>query len=533
MASTHYCELHFTGREFSVFIHRTLIKALQREILRTAISPETSKSSGLLLGRGNEGAAIIFSYAPQLSRKLVEDKDQFWKQFGSSLKGRAGQFEILGYYRIMPGAEPVPDERDLRVLREFLPESASTLLLIGKSQEGNAGSVFVWGETNRERLLASQIKIQFPDPPSAEAKSGDYAAPGKHNFQSRENTERIQPEKSPAAPKGRGKFRDIRIQAQGLAAAGKRSLKSLPRAVQSAWRSPLVWVLAICIAAVPSWRLISTRQSRPKSSQKSSVQGTPKPLALAAKVEDGRLRVKWDPASPLLASARSAVLSVNPESGMPESQVLDRNQLMAGSQIFQLPSGRAKIRLLVFAEEVSELVPKSAPALVSESPAPGATISKPDSMIVLKENLPLPKAKTKAGSFRTSVVSSRLRNCTKSEKGDLERMTVGFTEEGWRSWLSPSPDRVPPRPIRLVQPDRYYSLHPFTLDSVRINIRISISSLGAVTSAESLVTGNALLSHLSDIAIRSARESTFAPAQVGDRNVPSTAILSFNFLRRK
>ncbi len=123
-------------------------------------------------------------------------------------------------------------------------------------------------------------------------------------------------------------------------------------------------------------------------------------------------------------------------------------------------------------------------------------------------------------------------------------MAVGFTEESWRDRSNPaqgaasgvgqiSDNKVPPRPIHLIQPDRYYSFYPFTVDSVQINVRVRIDAFGAVTSAESLNSGNALLSRLSTIAVRAARGSTFVPARAGNRNVPSTAVLSYRFMREE
>ena len=170
-----YCQLHFDGREFTVFIHLALIEALQKEISRAS-----SESSGLLLGRGNEGAAIISSYAPQIGRQFVQNKNQFWSQFASWSQKRADGCEVLGYYRLASGADPAPDKRDLRVMREFLPESASMLLLIGTSQGGNIGSAFVWGAMDRQQLLAGKTKLQFPNAPRSEAGPRDSIESREH-----------------------------------------------------------------------------------------------------------------------------------------------------------------------------------------------------------------------------------------------------------------------------------------------------------------------------------------------------------------
>lgn len=488
-----YRELHFAGREFTVIMHIALIEALQKEFSPASITPRLSEPSGLLLGRGNEGAAIVSSYAPQPGLTFLQDKEEFWRQFESWLQSRADQLQILGFYRLASDAEPVPKEHDLRVMREFLPESASMLLLIGTSKGNLAGSLFMWEAKDRQRLLASKTKVKFC--------------------------------------KGNG---------IGIAQSRKRTSQSpdrMPRAATRASRWRLVWALAICVAAVPLWHLISVRHSRLPSSQQNSVQQKPG-TAVTARVENGHLRVSWDAASSLFVLAKSAALSVVPESGTSDTKVLDRNQLMAGSAVFQLPPGPAKIRLVVFTEEMNLLVPHSNPVMGSPLPAPAAGISSSARLDPSTENLAPPQDILQTKNSPIDMVVPAVRPVIKHQKTDVEPMIIGFKDESWRDRSGQARGGAlsgfnPPRPLRLIKPDRYYSLYPFTDDSVQIDVRVRINKFGAVSVAEPLSWGNALLNRLSSIAVRSARESTFVPARLWGDSVPSTALLSYRFLRRK
>jgi TonB family protein len=91
---------------------------------------------------------------------------------------------------------------------------------------------------------------------------------------------------------------------------------------------------------------------------------------------------------------------------------------------------------------------------------------------------------------------------------------------------------VGPRPVHRVEPEPSFSLHPFIVPEVQINVRISIDRSGRVVRAESLSRGNALMEHLSKIAVQAARQWTFSPARREGQSVPSEIMLQFQFVNK-
>ena len=89
-----------------------------------------------------------------------------------------------------------------------------------------------------------------------------------------------------------------------------------------------------------------------------------------------------------------------------------------------------------------------------------------------------------------------------------------------------------PRPIHRVEPEPSFTLHPFIVPEVQINVRVSIDRSGRVIRAESLSRGNALMEHLSKIAVQAARQWTFSPARREGKNVPSEIMLQFQFVNK-
>lgn len=488
-----YCELRFAGREFTVLFHIDFIRNLRNEISRASIKPGTLEPGGILLGRGNEGAAIILGCAPQTSRDFVHDKDRSRKNLPPSVQTLHGQLEILGYYRVASGANPTPKERDLQLLRECLPESASLLLLIGRSQGGgNTGSLFVWEDDSRERLLVGKTRLQIPNSVST--------ALSKSSKQSKLGDSSVREPSLPPLEKDR--FR------------------------RKSRTASLVWALAICMAGVHFMAPNLNKTISSATSGKKPVLQESKPLALAASIDDRKLRVTWDKTSPLIRSALSAVLSVYTEDREPDTRVLSREQLITGTAILNRPPGNARIRLVVFTEDTSELVQRSDP----DTPAPLAPESVlPEPERVEKEIVPREKELQTPADRASSAEPDR----RKPVETSVRRMTIGFMVDDSLGRLSPGKDWVPPRPMRLVQPYPYYSSHQTSLDSVQIRIRVRINAFGAVTGVESLVPRNERIDQLSIAAMRAARDSSFVPARLGNRKVPSTAVLSYWFLRRR
>jgi outer membrane biosynthesis protein TonB len=119
-------------------------------------------------------------------------------------------------------------------------------------------------------------------------------------------------------------------------------------------------------------------------------------------------------------------------------------------------------------------------------------------------------------------VKERTRSVSEQD-GSTLALARALTEEG---------GYVAPWPVNRVEPEPSFSLHPFIVPEVQINVRVIIDRGGRVVRAESLSRGNPLMEHLSKIAVKAARQWTFSPARRDGQSVPSETMLQFQFVNK-
>ena len=88
-------------------------------------------------------------------------------------------------------------------------------------------------------------------------------------------------------------------------------------------------------------------------------------------------------------------------------------------------------------------------------------------------------------------------------------------------------DYVPPRPVKQVKPSTPSHVRNMITQDVRIDVRVDIDATGRVVRAEALTRGKQEM--LTALALDAARQWRFSPAKQGSENVPSNAVVGFQF----
>jgi hypothetical protein len=277
-----------------------------------------------------------------------------------------------------------------------------------------------------------------------------------------------------------------------------------------------------------------------------TARGTPQKtdsLAVKVEIEKNQIRIGWDRNSPVIAAARRGSLIIQ-DGASTRNLDLDGYLLRTGSLVYSTPAPDVTVRLEVDSPEriVSESVravrsPQGSPSAgSSDAQAAAGAETKPPSELstAIADANDIAREGGQSRRSRPGVDLPKDRN---SLPGAAKAGTGAGAEEGRFPIVLARADTaedayVGPRPLQRVDPEPSFSLHPFIVPEVQINVRVSIDKSGHVVRAESLSRGNALMEHLSKIAVQAARQWTFVPARREDQSVPSEIMLQFQFVNR-
>jgi hypothetical protein len=283
-------------------------------------------------------------------------------------------------------------------------------------------------------------------------------------------------------------------------------------------------------------------------------------LALRVEIERNQIRIGWDRNSPVIAVAKRGYLSI--QDGISTKRLdLDPHLLRTGSLVYSTVAADVTVRLQIEAADriASESVravrsghpdgsslpsaasagqaPASRPGASTETRSPGELSSAiADSSDIAREGArPRTPSRPETAGADASAAAVRSKNQPSLPRGGKEGIGSA-SQEGFPRVLARTAtedDRyVAPRPVKRVEPEPSFTLQPFIVPEVQINVRVVIDKSGRVIRAESLSRGNALMEHLSKIAVQAARQWTFSPAWHDGQSVPSETMLQFQFFNK-
>jgi hypothetical protein len=244
------------------------------------------------------------------------------------------------------------------------------------------------------------------------------------------------------------------------------------------------------------------------------------------------IEVKWNPATPEIATAKDADLVVWDGSSPPLFVRLTSAQLLAGRTFVASANDRVEVRLdiigtagrartesIVSVAEAPGLVPPSAPAQGTKEEAKEATlpppVSKPNtSLAALSKRPEAPPAKGDA----TAALTQRFHEFTPPVKP----APVGAEE--------PSPVAFQAAvPIRETRPEIPSDLRTLIQSDNVVDVQVRISASGKVTAARLGALKGPVADALGKTALNAALGWQFRPATQNGEAVPSDKILEFLF----
>ena len=244
------------------------------------------------------------------------------------------------------------------------------------------------------------------------------------------------------------------------------------------------------------------------------------------------IEVKWNPATPEIATAKDADLVVWDGSSPPSFVRLTSAQLLAGRTFVASANDRVEVRLdiigaagrartesIVSVAETPGVVPPSAPAQGTKEDAKEATLPPPvprpsSSLAALSKRPEAPSAKGDA----TPALTQRFHEFTPPVKP----APVGAVE--------PSPIAFQAAvPIRETRPEIPSDLRTLIQSDNVVDVQVRISASGKVTAARLGALKGPVADALAKTALNAALGWQFRPATQNGEAVPSDKILEFLF----
>jgi outer membrane biosynthesis protein TonB len=543
-----FCTWEIPDKGVKINLHLSTVEWVDFEMKKALrFQTQGAKVSGLLLGRNEPGASrniVIEGFTslpreqePALSYRFsASDKPILKVQIDQWQPGLGKNLYAVGYYRSDFSGKFTPDEQDAAVGKEYFPGSTSVFLLVKPSlTETSKGALFLC--ENGE--VKPDSKILFPfnraslagDEPSSFWEEKSLLAEASYPDHSWSDPFDSQPRPS------------LLLEKSSLA---------------QWFRWPLMVALGLIIVVIAGTAYHILR--KPEGQAAREVAYNTDSLALKVEIERNQIRIGWDRNSPVIAVAKRGYVSI--EDGInTKSMDLDAHLLRTGSLVYSTFAADVTVRLQIEAADriASESVravrsgrpgrtfsPSAAPAGDAPASRSGASteIRSPgelslaiaDSSDIGREGA-RPRTPSRAGTEGADLSGSTVRSRGERSlpRAGKERMESASEEARSRVLARAGTEQgryVAPRPINRVEPEPSFTLHPFIVPEVQINVRVVIDRSGRVTRAESLSRGNALMEHLSKIAVQAARQWTFSPARHDGQNVSSETMLQFQFVNK-
>jgi hypothetical protein len=542
-----FCTWEIPDKSVRINLHLSTVEWVDFEMKKALRFPtQCAKVSGLLLGRTEPGALqniIIEGFTslpreqePALSYRFsASDKPILKVQIDQWQPSLGKNLYAVGYYRSDCSGEFSPDERDAAVGKEYFPGSTSVFLLVKPSlTETSKGALFLCenGEVkpdskilfpfNRTSLAGDEPSSFWEEKPLlADASSPDHSSSDLFDSQPRPS---------------------LLLEKTGLA---------------QWFRWPLMVALGLMIVVIAGTAYHILR--KPEGQAEREVAYKTDSLALKVEIERSQIRIGWDRNSPVIAVAKRGYLSI--QDGInTKSMDLDPHLLRTGSLVYSTPAADVTVRLQIEAADgiASESVravrsgrpdgaffpsaasagdaPTSRSGASTELRSPGELSSAiADASDIAREGAK-PRTPSRTGTGADpSGLTVRSKGLPSLPRGGKEGVGSASEEARARVLARAATEEgryVAARPVNRVEPEPSFTLHPFIVPEVQINVRVVIDRSGRVIRAESLSRGNALMDHLSKIAVEAARQWTFSPARDDGQNVPSESVLQFQFVNK-
>jgi hypothetical protein len=475
-------------------VHYHFIDRLQREVLDAA--PADREVGGLLIGTelspgGEVQICDHFSLRPQPDsiKNFIICSDSLTQAVQSK---RAPDRRVIGFYRTHLDQRMELRSEDQECIRSKF-NNPSNVFLVLRPRDGRAsGRFFFW----LDGAVAGGLTFPFS---STELKTPTWTTVvGKTPKESR--------------------LEILLSHARALAGRAGTGLRA--RLASPRLRMGALAVVAILIALLGGLRLYDSRAD------------TSPTLGLRLERTLLGIEVKWNPATPEMATAKDADVVVWDGSSPPTFVRLAPAQLLAGRTFVASSNNRVEVRLDIIGtagRALTESTVSVAPA-PDLSPPPAPPQGTKEEAKEAKLPPPVPKANSRLAALSkrpeiqpargntTAVLSQRFHEFTPPVKPARV-----VTEEA-----SPGAFRAAV-PIRETRPEIPSDLRTLIHSDNVVDVQVSISASGKVTAAKLGAMNGPVAEALGKTAVNAALGWQFRPATQNGEGVPSDKILEFLF----
>ena len=352
----------------------------------------------------------------------------------------------------------------------------------------------------------------------------------------------------------------------GLFAVDDRAVS--PPHIVRRWAVPaVIGVAAMCGAGYLYQNFGQIRSKALPAEATRTRAGTSTKLGLSVATSGSEINITWDAKSPLVTSARVALLTIqdgNERRDLP----LTKDQLLSSKLVYSRNTDTVHFALEAYGEDGS-VARENVIAMGNNANKPATThyettVSAPVSTHPTSEE----KKRAPAREFvapSQRVASPQMDNPAPPPVGAPAELTARLdlrqtpptsqvpaavpaavppppqasspsqfaTRPSQPIQVVPQTQQRPPVPLRQVRPVLPDNVKSMLTSRASVKVRIQVDASGRVTGAEPLTTGGSLDRVLSSAAAGAAKMWVFEPAREGDRRVPSELTVEFTFVPEK
>jgi hypothetical protein len=508
---------------FSFRLRTWLMEAVQQAV---ALDSQT-EIGGIVIGTISQAAGIpnadveLFVPIPCTSGSLyhLSESDVSGLRDHIEAMGLAS-LTVIGLYRThsRPGLELDPE--DEKLAGEFLTQAGSFFLLLRPEGGRQTRAALFLPDA---QSISSDPELTFPI---------DYVPPSENNTH------------------------DLTFDAREVAVTREKGWRTWAAAAG---------VVALLAAVLFFGRGWVNRHAIVKPPEIARIAAEPAALHLRAAIELDHLRINWDPDASKVGFGNGTLLIM--DSGTATQIPLEASLLKAGSVEyyprsstvrFELRIGEASDVILIAGARPSQSQPAAEQRADTKPPAPRAA---PEPILRPISPAPSVAIESRSAEPRISPKESLVKPAeAPEERVVLQTNPTPGSQQPAPAGISANPvppppqvDTLPPppaetaaaRPIaaprfleaqpiehhirKKVEPQISSGIDRLVSSKVTIRVRVSIDDQGRVVQAEALTRGEPLVNYLAQAAVNAARLWLFEPAHRAGRNVPSEAILNFDF----
>lgn len=512
----------FPGCPVRIALDLEVVEDLSRELGQ----PAQRETGGLLLGYADPetGRTTTITRRASLrsrfhSNRFVLSPEEI-SEFEAQLcpdKDATG-LRIIGYYRTHLSSRPRLTKDDLSVITQCFQDPANVFLIVNPAVETiPVGGFFFWDKgrifdafsfmefsLDRQTLAAGECSHEAPfcltEDPRDEQAADEAVAPAASNFEYLHT------------------YKALDEQAAGPAQGNRAFLLSE--------------VVAVCLLLIAVIAALLPRAPKTKT------HFTATALQLSVQKEPADLRISWDTRSPLIRAAKSGRLLIDDGSPKDENLTLGPVELQSGPVLYSLysaPASSVRFRL--------EITGPDGPAssqwvgmTLTKSDLPPAVESADRVFNAARQNVGPVSRKRFVAPPIAEASEIALQPPTLPAPDLHGAVAPPLARAAMLPALSLPPVSAPAKPtftapvlLKRVAPEFPVTLEHYSINGVRIHLLLQIDESGRVTGGRSLTAGTKLTDFLATVALESAKRWRFAPARLGDKNVPGEAVADFVF----